>query len=109
MRKGKFTIDEFRDQLKQIRRMGTMTQIGLGGPLRAVAEQEIDRIEAMISSMTPDERRNPDKIDLSRRNRVANGSGTQPSDVHQLIMQFQGMASMMQKLSQIRLKAPPLE
>jgi signal recognition particle subunit SRP54 len=107
MRKGKFTLDEFRDQLKQIRRMGMMTQIGLGGPLRDVAEQEIERIEAMISSMTPDERRNPDRIDLSRRNRVANGSGTQPSDVHQMIVQFEGMSSLMQKLSQFRLQTPP--
>ena len=85
-----------------------MSQIGLGGPFREVAEQEINRIDAMIGSMTPDERRNPDKIDLTRRNRIANGSGTQPSDVHELITQFQGMSSLMQKLSQVRLKAPPL-
>jgi signal recognition particle subunit SRP54 len=118
MRKGKFTLEEFRDQFKQIRRIGTMKQIfgmipGLGGMLDANPdvdpEQEINRIEAMIGSMTPDERRNPDKIDRSRRNRIATGSGTQPSDVHQLIKQFQGMSGMMQRLSQIRPKAPPLE
>jgi signal recognition particle subunit SRP54 len=113
MRKGKFTLEDFRDQFKQIRRIGTMKQIfgmipGLGGMLDANPdvdpEQEINRIEAMIGSMTPDERRNPDKIDRSRRNRIATGSGTQPSDVHQLIKQFQGMSGMMQQMSNMGLK-----
>jgi len=113
MRKGKFTLEDFRDQFKQIRRIGTMKQIfgmipGLGGMLDANPdvdpEQEINRIEAMIGSMTPDERRNPDKIDRSRRNRIATGSGTEPSDVHQLIKQFQGMSGMMQQMSQMGLR-----
>jgi signal recognition particle subunit SRP54 len=113
MRKGKFTLEDFRDQFKQIRRMGPMKQImgmipGLGGMLDSNPdvdpEQEINRIEAMINSMTPDERRNPDKIDRSRRNRIAGGSGTEPSDVHQLIKQFQGMAGMMQQMAGMGLK-----
>jgi signal recognition particle subunit SRP54 len=113
MRKGKFTLEDFRDQFKQIRRMGPMKQImsmipGLGGMLDTNPdidpEQEINRIEAMINSMTPDERRNPDKIDRSRRNRIAGGSGTEPSDVHQLIKQFQGMSGMMQQMAGMGLK-----
>jgi signal recognition particle subunit SRP54 len=113
MRKGKFTLEDFRDQFKQIRRMGPMKQImgmipGLGGMLDSNPdvdpEQEINRIEAMINSMTPDERRNPDKIDRSRRNRIAGGSGTEPSDVHQLIKQFQGMSGMMQQMAGMGLK-----
>jgi signal recognition particle subunit SRP54 len=113
MRKGKFTLEDFRDQFKQIRKIGTMKQIfgmipGLGGMLDSNPdvdpEQEINRIEAMIGSMTPDERRNPDKIDRSRRNRIAGGSGTEPSDVHQLIKQFQGMSGKLQQMAGMGLK-----
>ncbi len=93
--------------------MGPLKQIlgmipGMGGMLDSNPdvdpEGEINRIDAMIGSMTPDERRNPDKIDLTRRNRIANGSGTQPSDVHELITQFQGMAPMMSQMANMGLK-----
>jgi signal recognition particle subunit SRP54 len=113
MRKGQFTLEEFRDQFKQIKKLGSMKQIlgmipGLGGLLDqnpdVDPEHELKGIEAMINSMTKDERRNPSKIDRSRRNRIARGSGTEPSDVHQLIKQFQGMSGMMQQMSKMGLR-----
>src|ERR1700722_2025318 len=113
MRKGQFTLEEFRDQFKQIKRLGSMKQIlgmipGLGGLLDSNPdvdpEQELKGIEAMINSMTPDERRNPSKIDRGRRNRIAAGSGTEPSDVHHLIKQFQSMAPMMQQMAKMGLR-----
>jgi signal recognition particle subunit SRP54 len=113
MRKGQFTLEEFRDQFKQIKKLGSMKQIlgmipGLGGLLDSNPdvdpEHELKGIEAMINSMTKDERRNPSKIDRSRRNRIARGSGTEPVDVHNLIKQFQGMSGMMQQMSKMGLR-----
>ena len=113
MRKGQFTLEEFRDQFKQIKKLGSMKQIlgmipGLGGLLDTNPdvdpEQELKGIEAMINSMTPDERRNPNKIDRSRRNRIAAGSGTEPAEVHHLIKQFQSMARMMQQMANMGLR-----
>jgi signal recognition particle subunit SRP54 len=62
-------------------------------------DQDIGRIRAMIQSMTLDERRNPDRIDRSRRHRIAQGSGTDPAEVHDLLKQFDGMSGMMQKMA----------
>jgi signal recognition particle subunit SRP54 len=113
MRKGQFTLEEFRDQFKQIKKLGSMKQIlgmipGLGGLLDTNPdvdpEQELKGIEAMINSMTPDERRNPNKIDRGRRNRIAAGSGTEPAEVHHLIKQFQSMAPMMQQMAKMGLR-----
>ena len=113
MLKGKYSLEDFRDQFKQIRRMGPMKQIlgmipGLGNLLDSNPdvdpEQDMGKIEAMINSMTPDERRNPDKIDRGRRNRIAAGSGTEPSDVHQLIKQFQSMSSKIQQIAGMGLR-----
>ena len=59
----------------------------------------MNRVKAMIQSMTLDERQNPDKIDRSRRNRIARGSGTDPADVNDLLKQFKGMSGMMQKMA----------
>ena len=108
MREGKFTLTDFRDQMRQIRRLGSMRDImkmipGLGGLADSNpdvdAEQDMSRIEAVINSMTPDEREHPDHIDRSRRNRIAQGSGTDPADVNRLLKDFQAMAGMMQKMA----------
>jgi signal recognition particle subunit SRP54 len=62
-------------------------------------EEEVRRVESMIQSMTLDERQNPDKIDRSRRNRIAAGSGTDPAEVNDLLKQFKGMSGMMQRMA----------
>jgi len=113
MLKGKFTLEQFRDQLRQIHKLGPIRQVlgmipGLGNMLDSnpdvEPEEDMRRIEAIINSMTPDERRNPDRIDRSRRNRIATGSGTEPSDVGHLIKQFQGMSGMMQQMAGMGLR-----
>jgi signal recognition particle subunit SRP54 len=62
-------------------------------------DQDLMHIEAIISSMTLDERENPDKIDRSRRNRIAQGSGSDPSDVNRLLKDFDNMSGIMQKMA----------
>jgi signal recognition particle subunit SRP54 len=108
IRKQQFTFDDFLDQMQQVRRMGPLTnllkmmpgagQLGLG-ELR-VDEKDLDRIQAIVTSMTPEERRNPDIIDGSRRRRIARGSGTTVQAVNQLIKQFGQMKKMMRQLQQ---------
>lgn len=108
LEKGRFTLEDFRTQLKQIHRLGNMRSImkmipGMG----QVADMDPDmdpeadmrRIEAIINSMTMDERNNPDRIDRGRRNRIAIGSGTDPADVNSLLKQFKQMAGMMQQMA----------
>src|SRR5215212_9295718 len=95
IRKGQMTFDDFLQQLKQLRRMGPLQGIlkmlpGIGQQLGSldVDEREIDRLQAMITSMTPEERANPSIINGSRRRRIARGSGTTVQAVNQLIKQF---------------------
>ena len=108
MAAGKFTLDDFRSQMKMIRRMGSLKDLmkmipGLGGLMDSNpdidAEADMNRIDAIISSMTLFERNNPDRIDRSRRHRIARGSGTEPADINRLIKDFQSMSAMMQKMS----------
>ena len=95
-RGGEFTLDDFRQQMQQIRKMGSLSKImgmlpGMGqfrDQLENFDEREVDRIEAIISSMTPAERAAPKIIDGSRRARIARGSGTAVSDVNQLVDRF---------------------
>src|SRR6516162_4365896 len=99
-----FTLEDFRDQLKQIRKMGTLDQI-LGmlpsiGPFKdmqkvKVDEGELVRVEANINSMTPKERRNHQLINGSRRKRIAKGSGTSVQQVNQLLKQYAQTRKMM--------------
>jgi signal recognition particle subunit SRP54 len=107
IRKQEFTLDDFLDQLKQVRKMGPLTSLlkmmpGVGKELGAlqVDDRELDRLEAMILSMTLEERRNPTIIDGSRRRRIAHGSGTSVQAVGQLVKQFGQMKKVMRQLSQ---------
>ena len=106
LRKNDFTLDDFRKQLKTIKRMGPLESIlgmipGLGDLKQQLGENKPDekqmgRIEAIISSMTPDERRNDKIINGSRRKRIAGGSGTSVEDVNRLLKQFGEMKKMLQ-------------
>ena len=105
LRKNQFTLEDFLDQLKQIRKMGPLTSLlgmipGLAGHQLSkmkVDERELDRVEAIILSMTPDERRHPELIKGSRRLRIAKGSGTTVQQVNQLVKQFGQMRKLMKR------------
>lgn len=109
MAAGKFSLEDFRTQMQWIRRLGSLKDImkmipGVGGmmdqlPEMADPEKDMGRIEAIISSMTAEERLNPDRIDRSRRHRIARGSGTDPADVSRILKDFGAMSGMMQKMS----------
>jgi signal recognition particle subunit SRP54 len=108
LRKNQFSLDDFLDQLRRIRKMGPLTSLlgmipGLGGSQLSnlnVDEREFDRIEAMILSMTPYERRHPEVIKGSRRLRIAKGSGTNVQQVNRLIKQFGEMRKLMRGMQQ---------
>jgi signal recognition particle subunit SRP54 len=107
IRKEQFTLDDFLEQLKQIRNMGPLQNLlrmmpGVGKQLGQlqVSDKELDRLEAIILSMTPAERANPQLIDGSRRRRIAHGSGTTVQAVSQLVKQFGQMKKVMRQLSQ---------
>ena len=107
IRANEFTLEDFRDQLKTIRKMGPLEQImgmlpGMGN-LKALAEnkpdeKQITRIEAIIASMTPEERRKHHIINGSRRKRIARGSGTSVEEVNRLLKQFVQMQKMLKSL-----------
>ena len=105
LKEGKFDLEDFLDQLRQVRRMGPLKGVlsmlpGVPKELRnqEIDEGEIDRVEAIISSMTPVERRNPAVIDFSRRSRIAVGSGTSPTDVQALLKKFREMNKLMRQI-----------
>jgi signal recognition particle subunit SRP54 len=108
LRKNQFGLDDFLDQLKRIRKMGPLTSLlgmipGLAGHQLSkmqVDEKEFDRIEAIIYSMTPHERRHPELIKGSRRLRIAKGSGTSVQQVNQLVKQFGEMRKLMKGMQQ---------
>ncbi|HXS43918.1 MAG TPA: signal recognition particle protein [Solirubrobacteraceae bacterium] len=114
LRRNEFTLEDFLQQLKTIRRMGPLQSLlgmmpGLAGHQLSqmrVDERELDRVEAMILSMTPDERRRPELIKGSRRLRIAKGSGTSVQAVNQLVKQFDQMRRLMRQIG--RGKMPDL-
>ncbi|MDO4550372.1 MAG: signal recognition particle protein [Planctomycetia bacterium] len=108
LKRGEFTLDDFQSMMAQTKRLGSIGKIlsflpGMDALKSALgntdADKEMNRIGGIINSMTPEERRNPKIIDLSRRRRIAEGSGVQPNQVNDLIKQFQGMADMMKQMS----------
>src|ERR1700733_5102921 len=110
LRAGEFTLEDFLDQLRAMRRMGPLQGLlgmlpGVGTQLRGVKvdEREIDRIEAIILSMTPLERRRPELIKGSRRLRIARGSGTNVQAVNQMVKQFAQVRSMMRQMGRGRM------
>jgi signal recognition particle subunit SRP54 len=107
VRKDEFTLEDFRDQLQTIKKMGPLEQIigmipGMGN-IKQLAQQkpddkQIGRIEAIINSMTPHERRRSDVINGSRRKRIARGSGTSVEEVNKLLKQFVQMRKMLKMM-----------
>jgi signal recognition particle subunit SRP54 len=110
LRKAQFGLDDFLDQLRQVRRLGPLQSLlglipGVDKELRNVRidERDFDRIQAIILSMTPQERRHPEVINGSRRVRIARGSGTNVQAVKALIKQFEQMRKLMRQVSQGRM------
>ncbi|MDX1636634.1 MAG: signal recognition particle protein [Balneolaceae bacterium] len=106
IKSDEFNLEDFRDQLKQIQNMGSLTDLVgmIPGASQALQDQELDDeafkpIEAIIDSMTPEERRNPEILNASRRRRIAKGSGTKVREINDLIKQFNQMKKMMKKFS----------
>jgi signal recognition particle subunit SRP54 len=107
-RSAQFTLEDFLDQLQQVQKMGPMGQImsmipGMSGLAKeaqaAVDRGELARTEAIIRSMTPRERRDPNVLNASRRRRIAAGSGTSLPDVNRLVKQFGEMQKLMKQFS----------
>ncbi len=108
IRKNQFNFDDFLSQLQQIKKMGNLKDLvgmipGVSGMLKDVEidDDAFKPVEAIIKSMTPKERANPDIIDSSRRRRIAAGSGTTVQEVNNLIKQFDGMRKMMKQMNQM--------
>src|SRR3712207_2641267 len=110
LRKGQFTFEDFLDQMKMMRRMGPLSSLlgmipGLGAQMRNIKidDRELDRIEAIVLSMTPEERRRPELIKGSRRARIARGSGTSVQQVNALVKQFGQMQKVMKQIGKGRM------
>ena len=111
MQKGQFDLDDMAQQLKQLQKMGGLDSIlgmlpGIGKMQKQIAEAKIDpkmlkRQQAIISSMTKQERRKPEIIKASRKQRIANGSGTTVSEVNKLLKQHQEMQRMMKQMNKL--------
>lgn len=106
MEKGQFTLEDFLEQFQQVKKMGPLGDIlamlpGAGSALKNVDidDREIKRVEAIIHSMTPAERRDPKLMSGSRKRRIAAGSGTRPQDVNNLLKQFADAQKMMKSLT----------
>jgi len=119
LRADAFTLEDFRAQLRQVRQMGPIDQIlgmlPFGKALRAAPQDlaaesaDLGRFDAIISSMTPEERRQPEMINGSRRQRIARGSGTNVQDVNRLLKQYAQLRKMMRQLKGMEGKLPRMK
>ena len=114
IRKNQFDFEDFKTQLQQIKKMGNIKDLMgmIPGVGKQIKDVEIDdnafkNIEAMINSMTLQERRNPDLIDSSRKNRIAKGSGKDINDVNQFLKQFEQMKGMMKMMNKMPMGRMP--
>jgi signal recognition particle subunit SRP54 len=114
LRKGQLTLEDFLDQMRQVRRMGPLQNVlamlpGVPKEIKnaEIDDREINRIEAIICSMTPAERRDPSLINGSRRVRIANGSGVTPADVNGLLKQFKMVQQMMKSAGKGKMPKMP--
>ncbi len=114
IRQQEFTLEDFKEQMQQVKSMGPLEELlgmipGMGKQLKNmqvnVDEKEIAHIEAIISSMTPQERRNPEILNGSRKKRIARGSGTRVQDVNRLVKQFEESRKLMKQFSEMGKKA----
>jgi len=113
LRRATFDLEDFRRQIHMLRRMGPIRDIlghlpFVGSHLDQMPEfddKQVDRVEAVINSMTPEERHAPEVIGASRRQRIALGSGSDPATVNQLLKQFKQMKKVMRKLSKGNVEA----
>ncbi|MGH2961716.1 MAG: signal recognition particle protein, partial [Solirubrobacterales bacterium] len=116
IRTAEFTLEDFLKQMKQVRKMGPLSNVlgmmpGMGKAMKQVRqtnvdEGELDRLEAIILSMTPAERAHPEIIKGSRRKRIAQGSGTTIQAVNQLTKQFGQMQKLMKQLAEGKMPSP---
>lgn len=115
MKENTFDLEDYMEQMSSIKKMGNMQDMlgmipGLGNKLRGqnleVDEKQIDKMRAIIQSMTPKERRNPDILNASRRRRIAKGSGTEVADVNRLVNQFEQTKKMMNMFSSGKRRLP---
>ena len=112
IRQASFDLNDFLDQLQSVKKMGSLDQIvdmipGMAGSARKMMTGDLDetklmRIEAIIHSMTPEERQRPDIINGSRRRRISRGSGTTPQDINQLLNQFKQTQKLVRQMSRTR-------
>jgi signal recognition particle subunit SRP54 len=116
IRRAEFTLDDFLKQMKQVRKMGPLQNVlgmmpGMGKAMKQIRqanvdERELDRLEAIILSMTPEERARPEIIKGARRKRIARGSGTNVAAVNNLVKQFDQMRKLMKQISQGKMPDP---
>ena len=112
IRQANFDLNDFLDQLQSVKKMGSMDQLlemipGMGSSTKKMMagdlnETKLKRIEAIIHSMTPDERQRPDIINGSRRRRISRGSGTTPQDINQLLNQFKQTQKLVRQMARSR-------